>query len=59
MTNSPIFTPFLSPFDLVAVYASSFGAAAVLSRQAALMAHRESLNPTTPRPERRDMETLS
>ena len=49
MTNSTIFTPFFSPFDLAPVtlietYVSSFGAAAVLSRQATLMAHRESLN---------------
>ncbi|UDF03814.1 hypothetical protein [Asticcacaulis sp. AND118] len=44
MTNISIFTPFLSPFDLATAYVSSFGAAAVLSRQATLMAHRESLS---------------
>lgn len=67
MTNSSIFTPFLSPFDLgpvtlIETYVSSFGAAAVLSRQATLMAHRESLNrehalPRTPSHSR--PETLS
>jgi len=47
MTNHNLFTPFsvLSPFDLALSCMDSFTAVApAFSRQAAIMAHRESLN---------------
>lgn len=47
MTNPGLFTPLnlLNPFDLALSYVDSLTAAApAFSRQAAIMAHRESLN---------------
>ncbi|MDC7685257.1 hypothetical protein PQU92_18390 [Asticcacaulis sp. BYS171W] len=47
MTNSPFATPLmaLSPFDFATAYMSSLAlCGAGMSRQAAIMAHREDLN---------------